>query len=293
VISILIPTYNYDIRQLVRVLHAEATGFSIAFEIVVREDASIHFTSENLEIEDLANVVYLVNPINLGRSATRQLLAKEANYENLLFLDADVLPYKSDFIKKYLENLKTQVICGGITYNGVQANANQQLRYIYGSNKEQQTAVQRSKRNYIITAGNFRITKALFLKINAKLENFYGDDLLLSQNLKNEKASVLQIDNPVQHLGLETSEQFLEKSIEGVASIIALEKEDLLDTDFTKLQSVYVKLKRLFLIKPLFAYLTRRKAGMKANLLSQKPTLLYFDLYRLQHYINLKRQENA
>ena len=244
-LSILIPTYNYNITTLVKRLHIEATSLHINFEILVREDASEKYIFENSEIEKLTNVTYSKNSENIGRSATRKALAEATSFDTLLFLDADVFPFYENFIKNYIENPETQVICGGITYTGVLPKENEQLRFVYGSKKEQQTAAQRTKRNYIITAGNFRIKRALFIEINTRLDNFYGDDLLLSQKLKQKEATVLQIDNPVKHLGLETSQQFLDKSLKGVTSLFEMEREGLLENDFTRLQCLYLKLKKL------------------------------------------------
>ncbi len=66
-------------------------------------------------IDELKNTTYKVLGSNIGRSAIRNLLAKDANYDLLLFLDADVIPVKDDFISKYITAFteSTQLIFGG------------------------------------------------------------------------------------------------------------------------------------------------------------------------------------
>mgnify|MGYP000232582310 CR=1 FL=1 len=64
------------------------------FEILVLDDASTdkQCSSENKKINALDHCSYLENEKNIGRTATRNILAKKAKYDWLLFLDADVIP---------------------------------------------------------------------------------------------------------------------------------------------------------------------------------------------------------
>jgi len=106
-LSILIPTYNYNIEALVTELHAQSTACDIDFEILCYDDGSINLEiiEENKSINVLKNTTYKVLDSNIGRSSIRNLLAKDANYDLLLFLDADVIPVKDDFISKYLNSI--------------------------------------------------------------------------------------------------------------------------------------------------------------------------------------------
>ncbi len=93
-VSILIPTYNYDVRQLVKFLSHEKTTVTQEYEIIVADDGSNipEILEANSEIEKMQGVTFLINEKNLGRTATRQKLATMAQFPWLLFLDADVLP---------------------------------------------------------------------------------------------------------------------------------------------------------------------------------------------------------
>src|SRR5690606_7238241 len=101
-LSILIPTYNYDVTNLVSQLYNQCIEVpNLSFEIIVYEDGSTNTDIIQLN-KKIANIRYLYNEDNIGRTAARNFLAKSALFDTLLFLDADTLPKKSNFIDKYL-----------------------------------------------------------------------------------------------------------------------------------------------------------------------------------------------
>ena len=93
-LSILIPTYNYNTLLLVKTLQQQAIKSKISFEIIVLDDASSDTQSsiENNKINTLEHCTYIESEKNLGRTATRNILAHKAKFNWLLFLDADVIP---------------------------------------------------------------------------------------------------------------------------------------------------------------------------------------------------------
>ncbi|RZJ53598.1 MAG: glycosyltransferase family 2 protein [Flavobacterium sp.] len=97
-LSILIPVYNYAVSSLVEIVYKQALECNIPFEIICLDDASQFFLSENQKINQLKNTTYFILDKNIGRSAIRNLLARKAVYENLLFLDADTIPVTGNFI---------------------------------------------------------------------------------------------------------------------------------------------------------------------------------------------------
>ena len=86
-LSILIPTYNYNTFPLVEELKNQAIATGITFEIIVFDDGSTDEISlkENSNINTLDNCFFKISNKNIGRSAIRNLLAKTAKFENLLF----------------------------------------------------------------------------------------------------------------------------------------------------------------------------------------------------------------
>ena len=139
-ISVLIPTYNYNIVQLATALEQQCADAGIAYEIICLDDASHNKTlhAENETINRLPNSSYNILPKNIGRSAIRNLLAEKAQYNWLLFLDADTLPVDENLIKNYLPHLNddVKVVYGGIRYQEEKPDRSQLLRWIYGNERE-------------------------------------------------------------------------------------------------------------------------------------------------------------
>lgn len=284
-ISILIPVYNYNVVPLVKEMHRQTTALQILFEIIVLDDHSTNLCVEsaNRETESLAGVTYIRASTNKGRSATRNALAKAARYKCLLFLDADIWPSSSDFVKNYAERAaRADLIFGGIIYEK-EKPAQNILRWKYGSNRESQTVDQRNKKPFIsIISQGFLIKKSLFLKANNFLENWYGLDALFTSNLKNLGATVLHIDNPLIHKGLEDNEKFLKKSEKAVRSLAFLAEKGRIPEDHYAIQKAAIKLKKYRLTGLFLTCTAIFENHMKKNLLSSNPSLTVFDIFRLR-----------
>ena len=96
-LSFLIPTYNYDVTELVHSLFRQGTalkkklGGSFEFEIIVADDASpnLEKVDVNRKITQWENCRYLPLQKNLGRAQIRNFLAGCARYEHLVFIDGN------------------------------------------------------------------------------------------------------------------------------------------------------------------------------------------------------------
>lgn len=296
-LSILIPTYNYNVVTLVSTLHKQATKLNIPFEILVLDDCSnrIECIQKNKTIENLPNCFSFNNSKNLGRTQTRQNLAKKAKYDWLLFLDADVLPKYNDFISRFdfLKYKNQNVIYGGVCYFDEKPDGSKMLRWKYGNHREAKSVTKRLKEPYFIISQNLMIKKEIFLKLNSNKANDYGLDILFSNNLKKNNIGVKHIDNPVYHLGLEENIVFIKKSLAAVKTTYLLEKQGQLGNDLRPLQKSYLKLKRYKLTAIFYFLIKKLKNRMEYNFNSSNPNLFWFDLYRLQYYIELKSKKNA
>ena len=292
-ISILIPTYNYNTTPLVQKLLEQAESITQAVEILIFDDGSHDFRKENMKLGELPKVTYRYFEENMGRSAIRQRLAEQASYDLLLFLDADVVPASENFLANYFKFMdeNSKVICGGVVYEETRPAKDKLLRYAYGVKRETKSAVDRSREPYIIVTANVLIAKKIFVSINEDLTNFYGEDLLLSWNLKKLNLQVIHIDNPVFHLGLENSVDFMNKAKTAITNLVRLEKEGRIGHDFISLQRAYRKLKRYGGLG-LFRSITKMMGNrMRSNALSDSPSMFYFNLWRLSHYTNLKKND--
>ncbi len=295
-LSILIPTYNYSIVALVKSVHQQATEAKIPFEIIVLDDCSTNqdIINKNRIIEDLEFCSFFKNEKNLGRTASRNFLTLKAAYDLLLFLDADVLPKYNDFINRFElnNNTKPKVIYGGVCYYKEKPNADQLLRWKYGHERESKNVSDRQKEPYFIISQNLMINKELFINNNTLEFNKYGLDILFSGNLLKNDVHVKHIDNPVYHLGLENNETFLNKSLEAVKTTYSLEKNNQINKNLRPLQKSYLFLNK-WKLDGLFSVLFKiSRKTIKSNLLSNHPSMFLFDLYRLNYFIELKKNKN-
>ena len=168
-LSVLIPTYNYNAFTLVKELHKQLQKSNVLFEIICMDDGSkSELNKYNEEINALAHAKFIALKENIGRSAIRNYLSKKAKYQWLLFLDSDVLPTNSDFIHNYLKEITSNtsaVLCGGIKY--IETDENKKLlRYKYGVNYEEIKFEKRKEQAYkFFFTSNFLIFKDVFKRV--------------------------------------------------------------------------------------------------------------------------------
>ncbi|EPR73904.1 Glycosyl transferase family protein [Winogradskyella psychrotolerans RS-3] len=297
-ISVLIPVYNYNISELVSEVHKQLITSEIPFEILCYDDCSndIKFQDYNNTINTLSHCAYTILQKNIGRSAIRNKLAKDAKFDWCLFLDADVMPKNDDFISTYLKSIseKSEVIYGGILYQEKRVDDAQLLRWIYGNKREALSAEVRNKNTYLsFLTLSFLIHKSVFntVHFNEDIPNLRHEDTLFSYNLKEANINIQHIDNPVYHLGLEDSKTFLQKSLDSVEAINLFINQDLLPSNYTRITNIYSKIKDNVISKVLASVYYKYEATFKKNLLGKNPSLLVFDLYRLSYYCTLNSKK--
>jgi len=286
-LSILIPTYNYDVSSLIEHIYRQCKEADIDFEILVLDDCSTQpIITENIsKSSEFKNLVVFRNETNLGRTKTRKLLADKSRYNWILFLDADVIPIKEDFISDYLKAIQTRykVVLGGCLYHSFNLDFSTIFRWKYGIEREASPVKIRTKNPYgYVLSANILMDKQTFLENNFNENmNLYGMDIYLSYNLFRNKIAVLHIDNPVIHLGLEPNEVFFRKSLQSVES----RKKYLADLpDIEKINSLikhYKRLKKLGLTGLVSFIFKISEPYLRKKILNQNPNIFLFDLYRL------------
>ncbi|OAD42940.1 glycosyltransferase family 2 protein [Polaribacter atrinae] len=242
-LSVLIPTYNYNAFFLVQEIHQQLILENIKFEIICLDDGSKSpLNVKNKEINKLSFSSFKSLEHNIGRSAIRNLLAKKATYNWLLFLDADVIPVKSNFIRKYIScSAKDKtVFCGGLLYEDIKENF-KLLRYKYGKKHEEISVEKRIAHpdKYFFTS-NFLIQKETFnsVKFEEKLIQYGREDLLFSLELIKKGHIIEHINNEVYHLGLDKNDLFVAKTKEAMENLIFIDKQNLIDTEEMPLVSL-------------------------------------------------------
>ena len=290
-LSILIPTYNYNAFSLVEELKNQALATGILFEIIVLDDGSTDEISlkENSKINTLDNCSFKISNKNIGRSAIRNLLTKTAKFENLLFLDSDTIPTQISFISKYITHINDdeKIIYGGILYQKEKPNETKILRWIYGNKREALLVEQRNKNCYLsFLTLNFLIKKSVFDKVifNESIPNLRHEDTLFSFGLKQKNIPIFHINNPVYHLGIESSMDFLKKSEEAIIGLHYLISHHLILPEYTKLSQTYFYLEKMKLAGIFKFMFNKSQLLLKKNLLSENPSLFVYDLYRIGYY---------
>ena len=293
-LSILIPTYNYNVFPLVKEINEQCIIEKIAFEIIVLDDASQKYHVENNEINSLNNCSYYIINQNIGRSAIRNLLSTKASFDDLLFLDADVRIISNQFIKNYINFIRINsnygVVYGGIVYQENRPEKNQLLRWIYGNKREALPAEKRNENVYVsFLTLNFLIKKEVFqtVRFNEDIPNLRYEDLLFSFDLMKNKIPLQHINNQVVHNGIETSEVFMHKTNDSLKGLKFLLSKNYLPADYAKISAVYNLLKQTKLVFFINLIYKMRKNSFEKNLLSSKPSLFIYDIYRLGYFSQL------
>lgn len=281
-LSVLIPTYNYDVSPLVTAIQKEANTLKINYEIIVLEDGSNEHITTNFNCKNI-KVIVLQN--NVGRILARQKLAETAQFDWLLFLDADVLPKSKNYIKDYIKHLSSTINCitGGIAYKQETPNKNHILRWKYGKTKEEVPAKIRNKKPYkSVSFGNFAIQKELFLLLNKKISsNLYGEDNHFGALLKTNNYKVLHINNEVYHLGIDKNIDYIKKNEDATLSLLSLYKKRKQLKSDNDLLNTFILIKKIRL-DSIFSFIySVFKTPITNNLISNKPSINLLQLYKL------------
>jgi glycosyltransferase involved in cell wall biosynthesis len=283
-LSFLIPVYNYNALPLVNELVKQCNFNGINFEILCQDDASnSQENTINQEINQLSNCSFFINETNLGRGKNINSLAQKAKYDWLLILDCDTFPAQNSFVKKYvaiISDLKNNIVFGGIIYENKKPEKEQLLRWIYGQKREASA----------ILTSNLLIKKEVFLQFpfDESITKYGYEDLRFFSVLKANHFEISQIENPTFHLNLETSIQFLNKTKTALENLVFLYNSKKIMKEESKIIASFEFLRKLKLTQ-FSAFIFRKiQTRIERNLLSQKPSLFLFDLYKLGYFCDLK-----
>tara|TARA_B100001250_G_C19729530_1_gene757770 strand:+ start:332 stop:1204 length:873 start_codon:yes stop_codon:yes gene_type:complete len=278
-LSILIPCYNFDIHDLVKDLWRQGKLKEIDFEIICIEDGS----SEqflNHKIKNIQYVTYIINKENIGRSKIRNLLAKKAKFNWLLFIDCDSKIATNNFLSNYTEkfNHSNVVFYGKTIYSKKYKKSSTRLHWLYGEKIESK----RKKSQF--SSHHFLIQKKIFnqVRFDEKIEKYGHEDTIFLIQLKEKKYKTCYIDNPLLHIGLENNEVFIKKTEQAIKNLIILNES--YNLNHLKIIKTYNVFSLLFLHHILLFAFQLFKKEMLKNLISKKPNMWLFQFYKLGYY---------
>lgn len=298
-LSICIPVYNFDVRELVFDLKKEIESHAVESEIILIDDASKEeFKRVNQVLtEDVSHFIFLEE--NIGRSRIRNLFLDYSTGEYLLFLDCDGKITHENFLLQYIQciqqNTETQVVYGGRKVLEDVPGKEYYLRWKFAVERENLPLEQRRKKSYLsFQTNNFVIKKEILQKVlfNPDFRQYGYEDLLFAMDLKYDNIKIDHIDNPILNNDLEKNEIYLHKVEESVGSLSAMIRDKNLRSKLSevKLVKIYYKLDKMP-FKTVFSGLFRiGERYVKKKLLKGNINLRYLDFYKLGLLIRKMKQ---
>lgn len=296
-ISVLIPVYCYPVVQLVTDLHRILTRLSIPFEIrVIDDNSSENDKHINRNLKALKNVHYSELTSNIGRSAIRNLLAKEAQYEWLWFLDCDSqIGDNREIASTFWESRSEDtLISGGRIYGSRPEDPEFHLHWEWASTRElidPDIRMRDPVNNFL--SNNFFLNKRLLAKVpfNEGLKGYGYEDTLFASALVNNGYTINHINNPVIHEGLEPRHVFLKKIEESLHNLLRLEQlskqQGFVNPLKSKLYNTFCFIRNAELLFVL-RRLSKSMLPMAKRKISSNPkSLVWFDIYRLLYLISI------
>ena len=288
-LSILIPVYNAVCMPLVERMHGLAeTVEGLRFEVIAAEDGSTDRAAiaANQQRETLPCYRHIERKTNKGRSAIRNFLAGEAQYEWLLFLDCDMTIRHDDFLLRYLACEADEVIDGGIS---VGKGSTQNLRYLYEKEAEQRhSAEERRMRPYQdFHTANFLIRRDLMVAypFDERFRHYGYEDVFFGKQLKEHRVKIAHIDNPAGFDTFEDNAHFVSKTEEGLHTLHEFRNEL---RGYNRLLT-FVGGIHLGLVRGMISLWHRLFGRFERRLLcSSHPNLTVFKLYKLGYYLQIK-----
>lgn len=299
-LSVLIPVYQVDVKNLVLELDRQCNSLGIIYEIVILDDGSSdEFRTKNKGLmQACKSMHYHENSENIGRSASRNKLIDLARYDWCWFLDCDSDARQNPSLAETFWKSKKNdtLISGGREYYSNEPENRQfYLHWLWGSERELLDPELRMKDpiNHFLS-NNFFLNKNLLLKVkfNTKIKGYGYEDTFFAAQLIQEGFSIVHIKNPVIHAGLDAAPEFITKIEESLKNILLLEKICLEEKQKNPLNSKLIRWNKFFrhflpgfIRIPLFRI---PLSSLRKKLFGKRPNLLQFDLYRLFFLLSLK-----
>ncbi|WEK68875.1 MAG: glycosyltransferase [Candidatus Chryseobacterium colombiense] len=289
-LSVCIPVYNFDVRELVLDLKKEIENYNIDAEIILIDDASEeNFKTMNAELQkEVQTFIFLED--NIGRSKIRNLFLEYSNGEYLLFLDCDGKIISSIFLLSYIQfiknNKRPKVIYGGRKVSDLSPDKSHYLRWKFAMERENQSAEKRQKKPYLsFQTNNFIINREVLKKVpfNAEYQKYGYEDLLFAMELKDKGIMINHIDNVIFNNDLETNDKYLIKIKESIESLAKMQQDEKLKSKIKEIKiiKVFNRINESFLRAVSVNLFQILKGTLEKKLQKGNVNLRYLDFYKL------------
>lgn len=217
-LSVVIPFYRDDACGLLRALDREATNQIV--EVLLYDDgtndAALTAAIASAAATASRPVRLITNTENQGRSAARNALFNAARAEWVLFLDADMLPAKSDFLSAYLDLISqshADIIFGGFN---VEAQSSDRDRDLHRALSEVSDCLSLAERQaggpQYVASSNLCVRRDVLTSqpFDSGFSGWGWEDSEWAARVA-KQFTLLHADNPAIHLGLETTDTLLSR----------------------------------------------------------------------------------
>lgn len=282
-VSVLIPTFNYDCRKLVRdlLLQLPPSGG----EVIVGNDCSTEPSMQTVlsELASLPGCRVYTPEHNLGRAVIRNAIARQAKGDWLLFCDADAEVRTPSFVADYLlQTSKADVVCGGTGNLPHCPSPEVRLRYDYEVSAERRlTLARRRQHPYAqFTTFNFLIRRTTFLSIcfDEHFRDYGHEDTAFGLELERRGISILHIDNKLTHVGIEPSSVYLDKTEKALRALASMKRRE---QEKIRVSALALRLRHLHLLGLVRWLYQATRSFLLANLTGRHPSQLFFAFYKL------------
>lgn len=290
-ISILIPTFNDECRLLVNALYRQCSIINgLKYEIIVADDGSTNenIIKKNVPISDIPQCSFILREKNCGRSVIRNFLARQAQYEWLLFIDSDMTVISDHYIHDYIATSFDGILYGGYTITLQDGVLSKNLRYKYEKKCiGAHTSEERNKHPYKdFHTSNFLVPRQVMLAhpFDERFHRYGYEDVLWGKTIKDCAINIHHIPNEMGFNTFESNESFIAKTEEGLNTLYEFRTEF---EGYSSLLSMANKIRQMHLtplarlVNCLFVRIMRKK------LISKNPHLALFKLYKLVYYLNI------
>lgn len=217
-LSVLVPFYKDDAASLLKDLDAQIIGRAI--EVLFYDDGT-----QNAELTSkMANAVnnakgavsLMTNTDNHGRSAARNALFQAAQGDWVLFLDADMRPSRDTFLETYISLINkcaADIIFGGFEVEAQQEDADRDVHRALSEISDCLTLDERQAGGPQYVASSNLCVKRGVLETEPFDSGFTGwgwEDSEWAARVS-KLFTLVHVDNPAVHLGLETTETLLKR----------------------------------------------------------------------------------
>jgi len=298
-LSILIPTYGFDCRELVSDLRAlcEKSTLNSQYEIIVIDDGSKNalICDRNSKINEWKNCYFSEQSENTGKAILLNRAVKRAIFPFVLLIDCDAKVCSELFITNYLKVAEAaDVICGSIITSKAYLRTANKLRFKYemAANRIRKQKFMNAHPYNYFTTFNVLLKKNIFdqIQFNEEIRSYGYEDTLFGLDLKNHCITIKYIENPLIHTGIDDNETFLLKTETALQNIANLSPSY---EQIIKVSRIYNKLKSCGLASVVKVWHHIFGTIERKQLCSKYPSLILFMIYKLGYYACLPKNHHV